>query len=168
MSASPNLTTTTIKQCPRRLSQLRFIYRLHFSDRGMVNTTSKMITLRKRENTVVTLRVLVKNSFSRPMTAVSMCVCLVIVIQSALKGLQRPDLHQHFIEFDFQVYNLRVVISRSNGDGGERPLGDVSFDRFALSFAQTKFQMKVDIKLRYVFTALSGFSGLSELSGHCR
>ncbi|RDB28887.1 Vacuolar protein sorting-associated protein 13 [Hypsizygus marmoreus] len=60
----------------------------------------------------------------------------------------RPELRQHIFELNFQVDNLRAVISKSAANGVEKPLGDVSFERFVLAFALTKFDMKVDINLR--------------------
>jgi vacuolar protein sorting-associated protein 13A/C len=62
---------------------------------------------------------------------------------------QRPDLHQHNFEFNFQVHHLKASLSKSNSNGDEKPLGDVSFERFSLMFALAKLDMRVDVNLRY-------------------
>jgi vacuolar protein sorting-associated protein 13A/C len=49
------------------------------------------------------------------------------------------------------VQKLSAALFRSIGDGNERPLGDVTFERFALAFALAKYDMSVDIDLRFVF-----------------
>lgn len=61
---------------------------------------------------------------------------------------QRPELHQHIFELNFHVDNLRASIAKTGSDGTERPLGDVSLQRFALTFALAKFDMKVNVNLR--------------------
>jgi vacuolar protein sorting-associated protein 13A/C len=48
------------------------------------------------------------------------------------------------------VQKLSAALFRSIGDGNERPLGDVTFERFALAFALAKYDMSVDIDLRFV------------------
>ena len=45
---------------------------------------------------------------------------------------------------------LKAALFRSTNDGTERPLGDVTFQRFALAFAIAKYDMSVDIDLRFV------------------
>jgi vacuolar protein sorting-associated protein 13A/C len=52
-------------------------------------------------------------------------------------------------ELNFQVDHLRASISKSDTDGGEKPLGDVSLERFALVFALARFDMDVNVNLRY-------------------
>lgn len=71
------------------------------------------------------------------------------MIQLILTFLQ-PGLHQHIFEFDFQVDTLGASISKSTSDGGETLLGDVVFERFALSFVLAKYDMKVKVHLRFV------------------
>ncbi|KAH7930968.1 vacuolar protein sorting-associated protein 13 [Leucogyrophana mollusca] len=61
---------------------------------------------------------------------------------------EHPEIRQHIFELDFEVENLRGAISRSNGDGGEKPLGDVTLRHFRLAFSLLKFNMNVDINLR--------------------
>ncbi|KAL6309957.1 vacuolar protein sorting-associated protein 13 [Sparassis latifolia] len=56
-------------------------------------------------------------------------------------------LHQHIVEFTFHVDTLRASLYKSNSDGSERPLGDVTFERFALAFEMAKFVMTVDVNL---------------------
>lgn len=62
---------------------------------------------------------------------------------------QRPELRQHIFELTFQVDNLRASLSKADGDGVEKPLGDVFFDHFALALVVAKFDMKVDVNLKY-------------------
>ncbi|KAJ7492621.1 vacuolar protein sorting-associated protein 13 [Mycena latifolia] len=66
----------------------------------------------------------------------------------------RPELHQHVFELNFQVDNLRASIAKTGSDGTERPLGDVTFQRFALIFALAKFDMKVNVNLRSLSMSL--------------
>ncbi|KAJ6610914.1 vacuolar protein sorting-associated protein 13 [Mycena sp. CBHHK59/15] len=69
-------------------------------------------------------------------------------------SVQRPELHQHVFEFNFQVDNLRASLAKTGSDGTEKPLGDVTFERFALLFALAKFDMKVDVNLRSLSMSL--------------
>ena len=48
------------------------------------------------------------------------------------------------------MQKLRAALFRSASDGTERPLGDVTFERFSLAFALAKYDMSVDIDLRFV------------------
>ncbi|KAJ7293574.1 vacuolar protein sorting-associated protein 13 [Mycena rebaudengoi] len=66
----------------------------------------------------------------------------------------RPELHQHIFELNFQVDNLRASLAKTGSDGVEKPLGDVTLQRFALVFALAKFDMKVDVNLRSVSMSL--------------
>lgn len=66
------------------------------------------------------------------------------------KKCKSPKIHQHTFEFNFQVQKLRAALFRSTSDGTERSLGDVTFERFALAFALAKYDMSVDIDLRFV------------------
>ncbi|KAF4605212.1 hypothetical protein EYR40_003995 [Pleurotus pulmonarius] len=59
-------------------------------------------------------------------------------------------LHHHVFECDFRVDDLRATISKSTGRNTERPLGSIAFQKFAMSIAQAKFDMKVDISLRSI------------------
>ena len=93
--------------------------------------------------------VLVKNSSSKRRTVARRYDGLFNVSKQTVIFSQRPELHQHTFELNFQVDHLRVSISKSGADGGEKPLGDVSLERFALVFALAKFDMNVDINLRY-------------------
>jgi vacuolar protein sorting-associated protein 13A/C len=47
------------------------------------------------------------------------------------------------------VDNLQASLSKSDGNDHERPLGDVTFDHFALVFTMAKYEMKVNVNLRY-------------------
>jgi vacuolar protein sorting-associated protein 13A/C len=47
------------------------------------------------------------------------------------------------------VDNLQASLSKSDADGVEKPLGDVFFDHFALAFVMAKYDMKVDVNLKY-------------------
>ncbi|KAJ7706184.1 vacuolar protein sorting-associated protein 13 [Mycena rosella] len=69
-------------------------------------------------------------------------------------SVQRPELHQHIFELNFQVDNLKASLAKTGSDGAERPLGDVTFQRFALLFALAKFDMKVDVNLRSLSMSL--------------
>ncbi|KAJ6604648.1 vacuolar protein sorting-associated protein 13 [Mycena vulgaris] len=69
-------------------------------------------------------------------------------------SVQRPELHQHIFELNFQVDNLRASLAKTGSDGTEKPLGDVTFQRFALTFALAKFDMKVDVNLRSLSMSL--------------
>ncbi|KAJ7487596.1 vacuolar protein sorting-associated protein 13 [Mycena galericulata] len=66
----------------------------------------------------------------------------------------RPELHQHIFELNFQVDILRASLAKTGSDGAERPLGDVTFQRFALVFALAKYDMKVDVNLRSLSMSL--------------
>ena len=61
--------------------------------------------------------------------------------------LQHLELRQHVFELDFQVDSLRMTISKTSEDV-EKPLGNISFERFVLGFALAKYDMKVDVSLR--------------------
>jgi vacuolar protein sorting-associated protein 13A/C len=63
--------------------------------------------------------------------------------------IQWPQLRQHIFELNFQVDSLQASLSKSDGNGNEKPLGDVTFDHFALAFAMAKYDMNVDVNLRY-------------------
>ncbi|KZT02705.1 vacuolar protein sorting-associated protein 13 [Laetiporus sulphureus 93-53] len=63
---------------------------------------------------------------------------------------QASALHQHLVEFNFQVDVLRASLYKSTVDGGERAMGDVAFERFALAFSMAKYVMTVDINLSSV------------------
>lgn len=71
------------------------------------------------------------------------------LVQTLTYVNQRPEFRQHIFELSFQVDNLRASLSKADNDGVEKPLGDVSFGRFALAFVMAKFDMKVDVNLRY-------------------
>jgi vacuolar protein sorting-associated protein 13A/C len=66
------------------------------------------------------------------------------------KTKKSPKIHQHTFELNFHVQKLRAALFRSTSDGTERPLGDVTFERFSLAFALAKYDMSVDIDLRFV------------------
>uniref|UniRef100_A0A0W0G3E4 Putative vacuolar protein sorting-associated protein vps13 n=1 Tax=Moniliophthora roreri TaxID=221103 RepID=A0A0W0G3E4_MONRR len=61
---------------------------------------------------------------------------------------EEPEMHQHIFELAFQVDRLGATLSKSAADGTEKPLGNVTFDRFDLVFVLAKYDMKVDINLR--------------------
>ena len=69
--------------------------------------------------------------------------------QHNMYHIQRPQLRQHIFELNFQVDNLQASLSKSDGNSNEKPLGDVTFDHFALTFAMAKYDMNVDVNLRY-------------------
>ena len=52
------------------------------------------------------------------------------------------------VEIDFKVDTLRASLYKSAPDGVEKPLGDVAFQGFALTYAMEKYVMKVDVNLR--------------------
>ena len=58
-------------------------------------------------------------------------------------------MHQHTVELNFQVDILKASLFKS-GQNGDKALGDVSLEGFALDFAMAQYVMDVDIKLRYV------------------
>ncbi|KAF9241379.1 vacuolar protein sorting-associated protein 13 [Melanogaster broomeanus] len=58
------------------------------------------------------------------------------------------EIRQHIFELNFEVDNLRASISRSNHDGSEKLLGDVSLEHFRLAFVLLKYNMVVDVNLR--------------------
>jgi vacuolar protein sorting-associated protein 13A/C len=64
--------------------------------------------------------------------------------------MQHPELHQHIFELDFKVDKLRAVVSKSTADGIDKPLGDLHLEGFSLAFAVAKYDMKVDVNLRYL------------------
>ncbi|KAH9944371.1 vacuolar protein sorting-associated protein 13 [Epithele typhae] len=59
-----------------------------------------------------------------------------------------PALHQHVVEIDFKVDTLRASLYKSASDGTEKPLGNVAFQGFGLTYSMEKFVMKVDVNLR--------------------
>ena len=62
---------------------------------------------------------------------------------------QDPALHQHVVEIDFKVDTLRASLYKySAQDGAEKPLGDVAFQGFGLTYAMEKYVMKVGVDLR--------------------
>jgi vacuolar protein sorting-associated protein 13A/C len=65
--------------------------------------------------------------------------------------VQHPELRQHIFELDFKVDTLRTSIYKSSTDGVDNPLGDLDLEGFALSFTLAKYNMTVDINLRYFF-----------------
>ena len=65
--------------------------------------------------------------------------------------VQHPELRQHIFELDFKVDTLRTCISKSSTDGVDNPLGVLDLEGFALSFTSAKYNMTVDINLRYFF-----------------
>jgi vacuolar protein sorting-associated protein 13A/C len=65
--------------------------------------------------------------------------------------VQHPELRQHVFELDFKVDTLRTCISKSSTDGIDTSLGDLDLEGFALSFTLAKYNMTVDINLRYFF-----------------
>src|ERR1700683_159651 len=77
-------------------------------------------------------------------------VCAVMAYITSKRNLyhiQRPQLRQHIFELNFQVDNLQASLSKSDGNDGEKPLGDVTFDHFVLSFAMAKYDITVDVNL---------------------
>ncbi|TFK57082.1 DUF1162-domain-containing protein [Heliocybe sulcata] len=59
----------------------------------------------------------------------------------------RPEFHQHIFEFDFSVDEFRVSLFKS-GSEGEKAMGDLNLEGFALAFALAKYNMQVDVNLR--------------------
>ena len=55
---------------------------------------------------------------------------------------------------NFRVQKLSAALYRSASDGTERPLGDVTFERFSLAFALAKYDMSVNIDLRFIVPRL--------------
>ena len=69
-------------------------------------------------------------------------------------------IHQHTFELNFQVQKLKAALFRPTSDGTERPLGDVTFERFSLAFALAKSDMSVDIDLRFVVPCMISLAAL--------
>ncbi|KAG2023495.1 hypothetical protein CC2G_001143 [Coprinopsis cinerea AmutBmut pab1-1] len=67
-------------------------------------------------------------------------------------GSSEPQLHQRAFELEFRVGTLRASLSKTNREGIEKPLGELSLEGFALSFALYKYHMDVDVTLRSVST----------------
>ena len=63
------------------------------------------------------------------------------------------------------MQKLRAALFRSTSDGTERPLGDVTFERFSLAFALAKYDMSVDIDLRFVASCLVHLEALIRCPG---
>jgi vacuolar protein sorting-associated protein 13A/C len=59
------------------------------------------------------------------------------------------------------VGHLRASLSKSNGFGIEKSLGDVSLRRFVMKFTLAKFVTRVDVNLRYLI--ISKFYSISYL-----
>jgi len=81
------------------------------------------------------------------------------------KKRKTPKIHQRTFELNFQVQKLRAALFRSTSEGTERPLGDVTFERFSLAFALAKYDMSVDIDLRSVASYLVRLAALIRSSG---
>ncbi|KAI0932190.1 hypothetical protein AcW2_000882 [Taiwanofungus camphoratus] len=64
--------------------------------------------------------------------------------------IENPELHQHIVEFDFQVETLQASLLKSGSDGSEKTLGDVTFHRFSLAFSMAKYVMNVNVNLSAV------------------
>lgn len=60
------------------------------------------------------------------------------------------QLHQHAVEFSFEVEKLQASLYKTAPDGTEKLLANTVLEGFALQFAMAKFNMDVDVKLRYV------------------
>jgi vacuolar protein sorting-associated protein 13A/C len=60
---------------------------------------------------------------------------------------QGVELRQRQLEFSFQVTTLRASLYKSQGSAGEKPLGHVSFDDFALLLLLTEHDMKIEVHL---------------------
>ncbi|KAF9270221.1 DUF1162-domain-containing protein [Marasmius fiardii PR-910] len=63
-------------------------------------------------------------------------------------SVDNAELRQHVFEFAFQVERLGASLSKTTGDGSERPLGSMSFEHFDLKFVLAKFDLNVDVNLR--------------------
>lgn len=63
------------------------------------------------------------------------------------------------------MQKLKAALFRSTSDGTERPLGDVTFERFSLAFALAKYDMSVNIDLRSVVPFLVYLATLIESFG---
>ena len=74
---------------------------------------------------------------------------------------KHPELHQHIFELDFKVDTLRASISKSSPDGVDKSLGDLDLEGFSLSFALAKYDMTVDVNLRYSFCSQGDFLKLT-------
>ena len=60
------------------------------------------------------------------------------------------DIHQHAFEINFTVDKLQAAMAKVARDGSERVLGDVVLQDFDFGFVLRKFDMKVDVGLRFV------------------
>jgi vacuolar protein sorting-associated protein 13A/C len=60
------------------------------------------------------------------------------------------QLHQHTVEFTFEVEKLQASLYKTAPDGTERLLANTVLEGFALQFAMAMFNMNVDISLRCV------------------
>lgn len=65
---------------------------------------------------------------------------------------QRLDLKQHQFEFHFVVDKLQASLFKAGADGVERPLAEFILSRFNFDFALAKFDMAVDLTLRYAYS----------------
>lgn len=61
-----------------------------------------------------------------------------------------PDHRQALVEIDFHADILSASLAKAETNALEVPLGDVTLKQFALKFSTAKFDMKADLKLRYV------------------
>ncbi|KAG6336571.1 hypothetical protein ID866_2509 [Astraeus odoratus] len=59
-----------------------------------------------------------------------------------------PKLQQRLFQMDFSVDELRATILKSSGDGYEKPLGDISLQRFHLACLFLKLKICVDVNLQ--------------------
>ncbi|CEL57657.1 Vacuolar protein sorting-associated protein 13 OS=Saccharomyces cerevisiae (strain ATCC 204508 / S288c) GN=VPS13 PE=1 SV=1 [Rhizoctonia solani AG-1 IB] len=60
------------------------------------------------------------------------------------------QLHQHTVEFTFEVEKLQASLYKTAPDGTERLLANTVLEGFALQFAMAMFNMNVDISLRSI------------------
>lgn len=60
---------------------------------------------------------------------------------------EKPLIQQHLFELDFQVDQLRALLSKTGSDGQERLLGEVLLEQFGLTLVLRKYDLEVGVNL---------------------
>jgi vacuolar protein sorting-associated protein 13A/C len=63
---------------------------------------------------------------------------------------QLDAIKQRTFEFSFQVDLLQASLSKTNASGEDVDLANAVLEHFELDFALEKYEMHVDVELRYV------------------
>ena len=85
------------------------------------------------------------------------------------KATYQPlENQQHQFEFDFSVQKLQASLFKSMIEGPDKLIANVVFDTFNLGFVLRKFDMSVDVTLRYGLTTQTHRPLLIKRPAHCQ